>query len=188
MPRIKMELLLESSAPGSVDDLYQNSDDNPVAGSTYIILHQPSNLALTLADGRLTLQKVPFVFEDGHPLGGKCSWHWECYQHNGWLSFRNGASGHHLSLGCYGFTASHVNCTSSHQLVCLRAGVEGGQGREEPQLRGYVMHFYRSLNGSPLLVMIGLNPISEGWKEGCQISSMTGIASEGTVWRFVKVA
>ncbi|KAK1776752.1 hypothetical protein QBC45DRAFT_206641 [Copromyces sp. CBS 386.78] len=188
MPRPKMERLLESSTSGSVDDLYQGRDDKPSGNSSYLILHQPTNLALTLVGGKLTLYKIPPPFEEGHPLTGKCSWHWQCVEKGGWLGFRNGASGRFLSTPekYYGnlLDVNEVHHGSQQQLVCIRA--EGGceQGSETPQQRGYVMHFLYDSK----LVKAWLKPCSEVWKEGSDMDMTWKDGQEGTEWRFVKVA
>ncbi|KAK3953687.1 hypothetical protein QBC32DRAFT_112960 [Pseudoneurospora amorphoporcata] len=188
IPRPKMERSLEPSASGSVGGFYQDRDDNPTANSTYIILHQPTNLALTLVDGKLALHEVPVMFKEGHPLEGKCSWHWECVESCGWLGFRNGASGRYLSTPKNNypnaFNVDELYHSSQQHLVCIRA--EGGceQGSKTPQQRGYVMHF----RNDSQLVKAWLNPCSDVLKAGSNAYMTWKYGQEGTVWRFVKVA
>ncbi|KAK3342426.1 hypothetical protein B0H65DRAFT_218819 [Neurospora tetraspora] len=213
MPRPKMERLLESSASGSVGDFYQDRDDNPTAKSTYLVLHQPTNLALTLVGGKLTLHKVPAVVGEDHPLAGKCSWHWQCVETDGWLGFRNAASGRYLGLdggkkdpdseqpsGIYRVVS--IKHGASERLVCVRAGDgEHEEGCTTPQQkkRGYILRSLFTAASSATaseisrLVKAWVKPqgsgsdSEEGWKEGSEVSMVWQDGQEGTIWRFVKV-
>ncbi|KAA8632896.1 hypothetical protein SMACR_03382 [Sordaria macrospora] len=215
MPRPKMPRLLDSSMPGFASDSYQDRDDNPTAKSTYLILHQPTNLALTLVGGKLTLHQTPAVFGEDHPLAGKCSWHWQCVETDGWLGLRNAASGRYLGL-LFGKDPSSDQTWGSYQvvsvrhgaterLVCVRAGnEEHEEGCTTPQQNktGYIL---RSLfapqalvkvNEIPQLVKAWVKPQGSGsgcgseesLKEGSEVSMVWQEGQEGTVWRFVKIA
>lgn len=217
MPRPKLAPFLESSSSGTSDyDMYQSRDDNPTAKSTYLILHQPTDLALTLVGGKLTLHKVPAIFGDDHPLvAGKCSWHWQCLETDGWLGLRNAASGRYLGLyvgksnseqssGVY--QVASVKHGAMERLVCVRAG-GGGEQADGPSAtpqqnnRGYIIRsFYTpesSVRGAveiPRLVKAWVKPqasgtsSAEGLKEGSEVSMVWQEGQEGTVWRFVKIA
>ncbi|KAK3946795.1 hypothetical protein QBC32DRAFT_271833 [Pseudoneurospora amorphoporcata] len=184
MPHPKMERLLESSVSGSAGDFYPDRDDNPTANSTYLVLHQPTNLALTLVGGKLTLHKVPAMFEKGHPLESKCNWYWQCVETDGWLGFRNAASGRFLGApsdyhGVGSFDVANDAHDRLQRLICVRAGGGCDQGPEAPQQSGYVMNFQNSSR----LVKAWMEP---SWKERSEISMTWKDGQEGTVWRFVK--
>ncbi|KAK3402265.1 hypothetical protein B0T20DRAFT_403921 [Sordaria brevicollis] len=178
MPRPKMESLPAPSASESLGNFYQDRNDNPKPGSTYLILHEPSNLALTLVWGQLTLQKIPIMFEEGNPLEGNCSWHWKCNEHNGWFEFRNKTSGSCITL------KHEYSSNIPQQPLCVRVEGDSEQGPEALQQCGYIMKFQK---GSEL-VQARLEPPVEGWKEGCEAKMTWEYGKEGTVWRFVKVA
>lgn len=215
MPRSKMALRLsESSLYGSAGDLYQDRDDTPTAKSTYLILHQPTNLALTLVGGKFTLHKVPFMLGDEHSVAGKCNWHWECVETDGWFGFRNAASGRYIGhdgvkkgVGSEQSSGSYLVTAPKHgvfeRLVCVRAGCgEQEEGCTAPQQnkRGYILHSLFISETSvkmievPRLVKAWAKPhdstfgSEEGWKKGSEVSMVWQDRQDGTVWRFVKVA
>lgn len=87
-----------SESPDSFSE-FKGRSDYPKPGSTYVILHHPTNRALSIIKGNPILHHVsepkPGV---SHPmlLQAKTFWHWECVYNRGWLSFRNAASGKFL--------------------------------------------------------------------------------------------
>ncbi|KAK3402266.1 hypothetical protein B0T20DRAFT_451116 [Sordaria brevicollis] len=203
-----------SSQHESPNDLYHDCDDTPTANSTYLILHQPTNLALTLIGGKFTLQTVPVWLDEQHPLAGKCNWHWEYVEKDGWFGLRNAASGRYLghdgakkdagseqSPGSYRVTGPKHG--AYERLVCVRAGHgEQEEGRTTPERnkRGYILHSLFTPEASaktvelPRLVKAWVKPHEVGsgseerWKEGSEVSMVWQDKQEGTVWRFVKVA
>ncbi|KAK3953681.1 hypothetical protein QBC32DRAFT_112710 [Pseudoneurospora amorphoporcata] len=83
----------------SVFSDFKGRSDCPVPGFTYIILHQPTNRALSIIKGYPALHRVPEPIPGvSNPtlLEGKTNWHWECVESDGWLSFRNAATGKFL--------------------------------------------------------------------------------------------
>ncbi|KAH7629965.1 hypothetical protein B0T09DRAFT_365951 [Sordaria sp. MPI-SDFR-AT-0083] len=83
----------------SVFSDFKGRSDRPTPGFTYIILHQPTNRALSIIKGYPALQRAcEPITGVSHPrlLEGKTHWHWECVESNGWLSFRNAATGKFL--------------------------------------------------------------------------------------------
>lgn len=204
----------ESSLYGSASDVYQDRDDIPTAKSTYLILHQPTNLVLTLVGGKFTLHKVPVMLDEEHPLAGKCSWHWECVEKDGWFGFRNAASGRYIGhdgtkkdVGSEQSSGSYRVIGPRHgafeRLVCVRAGhgeQEKGCTTLQQNNRGYILHSLFTPEASvktvkvPRLVKAWVKPHHLGsgseeiWKEGSEVSMVWQDKQEGTVWRFVKVA
>ncbi|KAK1776759.1 hypothetical protein QBC45DRAFT_206775 [Copromyces sp. CBS 386.78] len=83
----------------SVFSDFKGRSDCPIPGFTYIILHQPTNRALSIIKGYPALHRVSEPIPGvSHPtlLEGKTNWHWECVESDGWLSFRNAATGKFL--------------------------------------------------------------------------------------------
>lgn len=205
----------ESPTSDTVWDLYQDRDDNPAGNSTYIILHQPTNLALMVIGGWPALYKVPVNLGEGHPLRGKCNWHWHCVETDGWLGFRNAADGRYLGLNIGNkATASDplsgsywnvsVNHGESERFICVRAKEDGKHEEEcetpQPNMRGYIMCSLQipaesNSKAIPRLVKARLKPkgsdsgshSEEDWEEGFPVSMVWQDGQEGTVWRFVKV-
>ncbi|EAA31134.1 hypothetical protein GE21DRAFT_8703 [Neurospora crassa] len=213
IPPPMMERSSESPTSDTVGDLYQDRDDNPAGNSTYIILHQPTNLALMVIGGLPALYKVPVDLGEGHPLRGKCNWHWHCVETDGWLGFRNAAGGRYLGLNLSdGDTASDPRSGSyrnvsikhgaSERFICVRAKEDGkheeGCGTPQQNKRGYIMcslQIPAESKAIPRLVKARLKPkdsdsgshSEEDWEEGFPVSMVWQDGQEGTVWRVVKV-
>lgn len=208
-----MDRSLESPTSDPVGDLYQDCDNNPAGNSTYIILHQPTNLALMVNGGSPALYKVPVDLGEGHPIRDKCNWHWHCVETDGWLGFCNAADGRYFGLnigdkdtasdplsGSYWNVS--VNYGESERFICVRAK-ENGKHEEErgtPQQnkRGYIMcslQIPAEPNAIPRLVKARLKANDSGsgsrsendWDEGFPVSMVWQDGQEGTVWRFVQV-
>ncbi|EAA30939.3 hypothetical protein GE21DRAFT_8880 [Neurospora crassa] len=104
-----------SSAPTSTLNRSSNipyitRDSAPGPGSTYIIVTKcgEGNQALTVVEGHLRLA-TPLELLPNPPvldaaqaktLAGICNWHWQCEESDGWLCFRNAATGLWLESFC----------------------------------------------------------------------------------------
>ncbi|EGO54217.1 hypothetical protein NEUTE1DRAFT_148614 [Neurospora tetrasperma FGSC 2508] len=82
---------------------YITRNSAPGPGSTYIIVHKSGDVikALTVIRGRLGLV-TPLELLPNPPVldavqaktfAGICNWHWHCEESDGWLGFRNAATG-----------------------------------------------------------------------------------------------
>ncbi|KAK3492895.1 uncharacterized protein B0T23DRAFT_404899 [Neurospora hispaniola] len=212
-PPQKMDHSSESPTSDHLGDLYQDRDDNPAGNSTYIILHQPTNLALMVIGGWPALYKVPVDLGEGHPLRGKCNWHWHCVETDGWLGFRNAAGGRYLGLNLNDketafdpLSGSYRNVSIRHgaseRLICVKAKEDGKDeeecGTAQQDKRGYIMcslQIPAESNAIPRLVKARLKANDSGsgsrseedWEEGFPVSMVWQDGQEGTIWRFVKV-
>lgn len=76
----------------------------PGPDKTFIIVDKSENEALAIVEGRLAMVKPPELLSPPPPgfgsaaqanntFAGACNWHWHCKELDGWLGFRNAATG-----------------------------------------------------------------------------------------------
>lgn len=131
-------------------------DAVPWAGQTFVLVDKASGRVLSHTNGELHL-------EDNTSRKG--CWHWLCVERDGWLGFRNTASGRYLGMNVWGVLQAEVR---HHQ------GWEYFSARQLPN-GGYLLQSTQTIWK---LLTVGFN------KDGILVAN-TGV--EGIVWEFVKV-
>ncbi|KAI1430885.1 hypothetical protein GGR50DRAFT_145452 [Xylaria sp. CBS 124048] len=90
----------------------------PEPGKTYMIRDLDTDKIITLDDGRLTLQAGP-----DHGAG----WKWRCSENTqGWLAFREKASGRYLGRDDWGGYRAEVTHFKKWEFINLRPVKKGG--------------------------------------------------------------
>jgi hypothetical protein len=104
----------------SLDDDTHNpraSSDIPWPGSTFLIRDISSGHVLTLDHGQVVVT----------PPGGRGpSVHWACVERNGWLGFRNVASGNFLGHNWTGWLVCAAAQQQGFESFCVRARPDRG--------------------------------------------------------------
>ncbi|KAL0469592.1 hypothetical protein QR685DRAFT_294154 [Neurospora intermedia] len=126
---------------------YITRNSTPGPGSTYIIAPKfgDEDRALTVIEGRLCLATPPELLPDppvldavqAKTLAGVCNWHWHCEESDGWLGFRNAATGLWLGSSCICFnedktpdavlleaTSSRLGGLGVNEQFCVRKAVD----------------------------------------------------------------
>ncbi|KAK1773042.1 hypothetical protein QBC45DRAFT_455744 [Copromyces sp. CBS 386.78] len=108
----------------------------PGPGSTYIILFC-DNAAYTIVEGDLRRATPPEVLPNppvfDAAFAGTCNWHWHCEESDGWLGFRNAATGSWLgsiSMPSMALNAVDIGATATSLGVTEQFCVRKAEDRE----------------------------------------------------------
>lgn len=186
----------------------------PGAGSTYIIVHKPAagpetnknqnqngqnqNKALIIVGRHLRLA-TPLELLPNPPIldsaqakafAGICNWHWHCEETDGWLGFRNAATGRWLGS----VAPANKNSTEvAVQAYATEFGVleQFCVRKKKDEEEGFVLLKRVDVPRKPVALMpVGVNPGTPAWKDGphdflASSADLKLIQKAG--WEFVKV-
>jgi len=130
-------------------------DAVPWAGEIFMIRDRIHGRVITLTDGKLQLEPN---------VSGLGSWYWVCVEKDGWLGFRNYASGAYIGHDGKGNFHAKVFHHKGHEFFCARRHPDGG-------------YLLLMRHGNKLWKM----DIKEGGNE------LVETENKGTLWEFVKV-
>ncbi|KAK4159579.1 hypothetical protein QBC43DRAFT_221653 [Cladorrhinum sp. PSN259] len=136
----------------------------PCPGKIFAITDANSKHALALLDGELKFVE----YSHKNQMRGGC-WLWNCVEQNGWLGFRNVASGTYLGHDGKGVLTAVKKHHKSYEQLCVR---------QDPEERGYIflMAVWDKL-GKVGMVGSGQNAT---WRMAVDVT-------KPMVWKFVKV-
>lgn len=175
-------------------------DCAPGPGSIYIIVHKSGgeNKALIIVGKHLRLA-TPLELLPNPPVlnsaqaktfAGICNWHWHCQESDGWLGFRNAATGRWLNSAVPTKTSESVaiQASSTEFAVLEQFCVRKKKDEEE----GYALLKRVDLPRRPVCLMpVGFNfstLTTPAFENGHQsFLAANSIHTQKTSWEFVKV-
>ncbi|KAK1782317.1 hypothetical protein QBC45DRAFT_236453 [Copromyces sp. CBS 386.78] len=176
---------------------YITRDSAPGPGSTYIIAHKSGskNQALAVVGGKLSLMtplellpNPPVIDPDqAKAFAGVCNWHWKCEESDGWLGFRNAATGLLLGTPVPDKTsmAVELRATASSLSTTEQFCVRKATCRE-----GYVL--LKRLDIKKTVYLLPVRPslniyLGNGDNDPLQTTKSTERFHCSSTWEFVKV-